>query len=276
MKKNLFDLTSSMTAFKKFFFPNDILNELSNEEKRKRFYVFVIVTITIFILSGYGLIHFISSGGIDNSWVDILAAIFLVIIVLILRKSKNGKVVYRSTMVAVSCLLLYNILIGLYDGGDILWFYMYPFIVFILFGFKEGFLWNFSIMVLVFIILLFPDYTNSYHFSPEFKFRLILSLLMISFMAGLIETLRSKFYNQIRQKNIELQAALNNIKSLQGLLPICSHCKKIRDDSGYWNKIESYVQKHSEAEFSHSMCPDCSDELYGDEDWYVEMKKKGK
>ena len=71
----------------------------------------------------------------------------------------------------------------------------------------------------------------------------------------------------------ELKEALANIKTLSGLLPICSHCKKIRDDKGYWNKIEGYIQKHSTAQFSHGICPECSDELYGNEDWYIEMKK---
>ncbi len=73
--------------------------------------------------------------------------------------------------------------------------------------------------------------------------------------------------------NSELQKALDEIKTLKGIIPICSGCKKIRDDSGYWNRIESYIQKHSEAEFSHGMCPECLDEHYGNEDWYIELKK---
>jgi PAS domain S-box-containing protein len=62
----------------------------------------------------------------------------------------------------------------------------------------------------------------------------------------------------------ELQDALANVKTLRGLLPICSNCKKIRDDKGYWNQIESYIQDHSGAEFSHSMCPECVKKLYPD------------
>ena len=46
------------------------------------------------------------------------------------------------------------------------------------------------------------------------------------------------------------------------MLPICANCKKIRDDHGYWNQIESYIREHSEADFSHSICPDCSAKLY--------------
>jgi PAS domain S-box-containing protein len=71
----------------------------------------------------------------------------------------------------------------------------------------------------------------------------------------------------------ELQEALENVKTLSGLLPICAQCKKIRDDKGYWNQIEAHIQKHSNAEFSHSICPECSDELYGNEDWYSEMQR---
>ncbi len=60
-----------------------------------------------------------------------------------------------------------------------------------------------------------------------------------------------------RLKNIELQTALDKVKLLSGLLPICAWCKRIRDDGGYWDQIEMYIDKHSEAEFSHSICPDC-------------------
>ena len=63
---------------------------------------------------------------------------------------------------------------------------------------------------------------------------------------------------------IQLQASLSEIKKLSGLLPICSSCKKIRDDKGYWNQIESYIREHSEAEFTHSICPECSKKLYPD------------
>ena len=60
----------------------------------------------------------------------------------------------------------------------------------------------------------------------------------------------------------ELQAALDRVNLLSGLLPICASCKKIRDDKGYWKQIEGYIREHSEAEFSHGICPDCAKELY--------------
>ncbi len=60
----------------------------------------------------------------------------------------------------------------------------------------------------------------------------------------------------------ELQKTISEVKILQGFLPICASCKKIRDDDGYWNQIETYIRDHSEAEFSHSICPGCAKKLY--------------
>lgn len=69
---------------------------------------------------------------------------------------------------------------------------------------------------------------------------------------------------------IDLKDALDKVTQLSGLLPICASCKKIRDDKGYWNQIESYIRSHSNAEFSHSICPDCIKKLYPD---FMEKKK---
>ena len=62
----------------------------------------------------------------------------------------------------------------------------------------------------------------------------------------------------------ELQTAMENIKTLKGLVPICCHCKGIRDDKGYWNKIEKYILEHTDAELTHGICPDCMKKLYPD------------
>lgn len=70
---------------------------------------------------------------------------------------------------------------------------------------------------------------------------------------------------QQREKVIsDLNKALSEVKKLSGLLPICSHCKKIRDDKGYWTRIEEYIHDHSEAVFSHSICKECAEKYYPD------------
>ncbi|MEW5725916.1 MAG: PAS domain-containing protein [Thermodesulfobacteriota bacterium] len=68
-----------------------------------------------------------------------------------------------------------------------------------------------------------------------------------------------------REKLIgELNQALAKVKTLTGLLPICASCKKVRNDEGYWEQIEEYISNHSEADFTHSICPECRQKLYGD------------
>jgi len=75
-------------------------------------------------------------------------------------------------------------------------------------------------------------------------------------------TARKRAEHEQERLIAELQKALSEVKKLSGLLPICSSCKKIRDDRGYWNRIESYIREHSEAEFSHGICPDCAKKIY--------------
>ena len=75
---------------------------------------------------------------------------------------------------------------------------------------------------------------------------------------------RKKAEEQREQVIEELKLALAEVKTLSGLLPICSICKRIRDDKGYWSQIESYIQQHSEAEFSHSLCQECAAKYYPD------------
>lgn len=80
-----------------------------------------------------------------------------------------------------------------------------------------------------------------------------------------LDITRSKQAERERERLIvELQEALTKIKTLRGLIPICAACKKIRDDQGYWNSLEAYIQEHSDAVFTHSICPDCAGKLYPD------------
>jgi AmiR/NasT family two-component response regulator len=69
---------------------------------------------------------------------------------------------------------------------------------------------------------------------------------------------------ELQHRNEELELAMTEIKTLSGLLPICASCKKIRDDGGYWQDVAVYIRDHSEAEFSHGLCPDCARELFPD------------
>jgi len=99
-----------------------------------------------------------------------------------------------------------------------------------------------------------PYFLTGYHFRQgEMNY-------LVGYGLDISDRLRSE--NQKENLISKLQHALSEVKQLSGFLPICSSCKKIRDDEGYWNQIEAYIKAHSEVEFSHSLCPDCAKKLY--------------
>ncbi len=109
---------------------------------------------------------------------------------------------------------------------------------------------------------------------PEYKKHYLnLSMSMADVCGLAIENVRK--YQQLKNSEYRLrnekekaEEALAKVKRLSGLLPICSHCKKIRDDKGYWKQIETYIHEHSEAEFSHSICKECAKKHYPDMNLY--------
>jgi DNA-binding response OmpR family regulator len=93
------------------------------------------------------------------------------------------------------------------------------------------------------------DYITKPFDMQELRARVQVGLRIVELQASLAERVR------------ELEEALSQVKQLRGLLPICSYCKKIRDDQNYWQKVESYLGQHSDARISHSVCPDCYDDF---------------
>ncbi|MCP3943901.1 MAG: HAMP domain-containing protein [Desulfobacteraceae bacterium] len=77
-----------------------------------------------------------------------------------------------------------------------------------------------------------------------------------------LEDLNKNLETRVQERTAELKKALDDVTTLKGMLPICSGCKKIRDDSGYWQQIEAYISKYSDAAFSHGICPECMKKLY--------------
>ncbi len=79
-----------------------------------------------------------------------------------------------------------------------------------------------------------------------------------------LETSRQTLESRIEERTRQRQDTVEKMNVLRGLLPICSSCKKIRDDQGYWKQVEQFIGEHTGARFSHGICPDCTSKLYGD------------
>jgi len=120
------------------------------------------------------------------------------------------------------------------------------------------------------------DFTRKYE-NLELD-ELITTAVFLSFALSVFALRRwhetSILHGEIKAKNRELEKAVAEIRRLKGIIPICSGCKKIRDDTGYWQQVEEYVETHSQARFSHSMCPDCMESYYGNEKWFRKIDKR--
>ena len=88
--------------------------------------------------------------------------------------------------------------------------------------------------------------------------------LFVVWVTVILGLQKNKMEQQRKVIFLEREKALQEVRILRGLLPICASCKKIRDDNGYWMQIEGYIKDHSEATFTHSICPDCAKRLYPD------------
>ena len=101
----------------------------------------------------------------------------------------------------------------------------------------------------------------------------IIAILLIVVGIGIFFKVTNPIIKKLNETIDNLQKALGEVKTLRGILPICSFCKKIRDDKGYWNQVEVYVKNRSDADFSHSICPDCMKEHYPEEHADIEREK---
>ena len=112
----------------------------------------------------------------------------------------------------------------------------------------------------------------------ETEFRTATGAVRNLYLSGTLVEFRGQRYmsgtaaniTKIRQAEASLRAALEEVRTLRGIIPICASCKKVRDDKGYWSQVEDYIKRHTDADFTHSLCPDCIEKIYGGfdrEDW---------
>lgn len=125
--------------------------------------------------------------------------------------------------------------------------------------------WAISISILSAIIWTSADFLSGHIYSHWIHYLWNGGIRFVSFL--LLSIMLSKIRLSL-EKEKELSASLNRaldeVKLLKGYLPICASCKNIRNDKGYWEQIEQYIHDHSEAEFTHTICPDCASKLYPD------------
>lgn len=238
------------------------------EKTRKRRFAYLCAAFTIPLVVGFTIIDIVEGDTLE-ALLNILTGIILFACILGIQRLNVDLLLYRLGLVSLCAAFFCNVAIGSGGGTAIYWLFPFPMVFFFFLGKKEGAAASAAFIIFLGIILLNPFTFKFYSYGAQVSFRFLASLLLVSLIAYGLEASREKFVSMFSQNQAslrlekrQLEEATKEIKHLSGLLPICSQCKKIRDDAGYWQQVEVYVRDHSEANFSHSICPDCIQLLY--------------
>jgi hypothetical protein len=251
---------------------------------------------TVFLLLGvptmvaYGLQSLVRGNNTLSAFI-LASAIGLLTGWCALGRMKRGILVYRINTMLFGVLLVYMLIIGGDGGSKILWMFTFPMIVFFLLGEREGVLWAAGMLLLgAALLMVSVPGLKVYAYPRDFRIRFLTIYAIVAAIAFWFEHFRETYRTGMETKCLELETesrrleleilerqrserekeqaitqlkdAIGQVRVLSGLLPICASCKKIRDEHGTWNQLEAYIDKRSEAKFSHGICPDCARRLY--------------
>ncbi len=233
----------------------------SIDEQRKRGFLALFLLTICPALLFFGLLTFANQGLTLQPLLIGVAILVGVMLLLALRYIKQVLPLFRVGVLFILSLLSYEMAVGGGEGMVFLWLYFHPVAAFFLFGLKEGLLWVAVSWVSSLLFLVFT--LGPYPYELAVSLRFMVTYTLVSILAYGLESSRAQYYDQLLREKASLETALQQVKTLRALLPICASCKKIRDDAGYWHSVESYIGQHMAVEFSHSVCPECRIKLYG-------------
>ncbi len=223
----------------------------------------------LFFTLTLGIIAF-SQGNPFLGAVDALMFLVQLVLIILSRKTSNLEIPIN---IAVSTLLLFFIFLAVQGGMEntaIVWVLLFPSVSISLMGTRRGVFFTLALFLAVLTVFLLQN--ESYvtgHYSLPFQIRLSAVYITITLLAIIGEELRNRIQERLKKSNQQkeeaiqkLNKSLGEIKTLQGILPICLHCKKIRDDEGYWQAVDQYIHTRTDVQFSHALCPECMSKHY--------------
>lgn len=221
----------------------------------------------IYLISGIHLL----TGQWQEVWPGFILASCMSFLLLVMRSLKSITIPFRVIALLSLVTLAYLLKIGAGNGHVFVWFYCYPMVVFYVTGKKAGLFWVATSLVVATWIFFFTSARELYGVLSPLRY--LLTYTIVAAIAYGLDSSRTHYYQELLVEKMALEKALQQIKTLRGLLPICASCKSIRDDRGYWSRIETYLDEHSELKLSHGICPACMEKLYPEE--FAEMTKSG-
>ena len=240
------------------------------EQKRKRFFFKFCASIIILCFVALAVVDYL-----ERQWVELILDLLVVLIMsaalFAFARRLADDSIYRAVHLFICLCFLPSVAIGAGEGTVLYWALTVPLMFFFFFGKREGLFWAVGFyLALCFMILLSPFF-GWHEYDGVTVSRFFMILFVVTAFGFGFESSRHSFAEKLDEKNrmlmqekLRLELAMKQIKTLSGLIPICSNCKKVRNDDGFWQQVEEYVRDHTDADFSHGICPDCAKKLYPD------------
>lgn len=222
--------------------------------RRRRTYFTWALGSVIPILLYFGGVDILAQELLGASLAFALALVFAVAVVL-LRRGRCESLIYHLGLGAALLVVGYDLHAGSFQGFAAVWLYVFPILTLLVLGLR-GIVWAVLAYGLATIYLLLPI---GHTYSIEFASRFLVTFFLSSLMAFWLERLRLRAQGDLEREHAQLQRTLDDLETLQGMLPMCPQCKSVRDDQGFWQRIETYLSKVSGTRFSHGLCPECGE-----------------
>ena len=241
-------------------------------EHKRRFFIFctLIMIVTMVLLSVIDL----SERDMREFTADLLVVTVLAANLLAILISRRYMLIFRLTHFLISLNFFYAIYIGAGEETVLFWAFFMPPLFFFFFSKWEGAVWALFFLICTGVLMLAPALFDAHTYNNTAVSRFLISFPIVTIICFGLESSRYLFAQMLNDKNQQLlrekkqlEQALTEIRTLNGLIPICANCKKIRNDEGFWEQVETYISNRSEADFSHSICPECAKRLYPDVDF---------
>lgn len=226
------------------------------EEKRKRAFAFFCIGFGGLVLFIFTLVD-IMEGHMLEAAVNFGMGFAFSFAYIALKKLGRDRLVYKIVLGSLGFFFFFNIHIGSGEGTALMWLYCFPPVFMFFLGKRDGTAAMTVYFCMLCLLLLNPFGIDTYAYTMAVTTRFLPSFLVVSLIAYGLEASREKYQQAVLREKQQLEAALKEIKTLSGLIPICANCKKIRDDKGFWQQVETYIEEHTQVGFSHSICPDC-------------------
>lgn len=245
------------------------MQDQANMDKKRKRTLFILCASMIFVAFFALTIVNYFERDLPEILLNLLIMSSMIAGLIAIEKWDQDTAVYRIMHFLISLIAFYGVAFGTGRETVLYWVLIMPLLCFYFFGKKEGLIWTVIFSVCIFIILLVTSLTGFHVYSPVLIPRFAIILLIVIIIGYGLESSRDTYSRLLAEKNEALrhekellEKALGEIKTLTGLIPICCHCKKIRNDEGYWQQVEIYVRERTNADFSHGICPECFEKLY--------------